>query len=141
MEALITPSVIKEITNHYAALSALVPLHPINTEEDYEIAIKALNALLDAGGAVEGHELADLVNALGNVIEQYEAVHFPIEKVSPTDMLRMLMDQHKLSQSDIPEVGSQGVVSEILSGKRELNIRQVKALSDRFNLPTDAFIE
>jgi HTH-type transcriptional regulator/antitoxin HigA len=29
------------------------------------------------------------------------------------------MDEHELTQSDLPEIGSQGVVSEILSGKRD----------------------
>ncbi len=33
------------------------------------------------------------------------------------------MEEHDLSQSDLPEVGSQGGASEILSGKRELNVR------------------
>lgn len=140
MEALNTPTVMQQITSHFSALKALVPLHPVNTEEDYELAVGALNSLLDAGAAVDGHELAELVIALGNLIEQYETVHFPQEPVAPADMLRMIMDQHRLSQSDLPEVGSQGVVSEVLSGKRELNVRQIRALADRFNLPASAFI-
>ena len=37
------------------------------------------------------------------------------------------MDEHGLTQSDLPEVGSQGVVSEIIHGKRELNVRQIRA--------------
>ena len=34
----------------------------------------------------------------------------------------------------LPEIGSQGVVSEILSGKRELNVRQIRALAARFHV-------
>jgi HTH-type transcriptional regulator/antitoxin HigA len=45
-----------------------------------------------------------------------------------------------LKQKDLPELGSQGVVSEILSGKRELNLRQIKALSKRFNVPVSVFV-
>jgi HTH-type transcriptional regulator/antitoxin HigA len=45
------------------------------------------------------------------------------------------MDQYELSQSDLPELGSQGIVSEILNGKRNINLRQIKALSQRFNIP------
>jgi HTH-type transcriptional regulator/antitoxin HigA len=55
-------------------------------------------------------------------------------------MLRFLMDQHGLTQSDLPEIGSQGVVSEILSGKRELNVRQIRALTERFGIGADAFL-
>ncbi len=55
-------------------------------------------------------------------------------------MIRFLMEQHGLTQSDLPEIGTQGVVSEILRGKRELNVRQIKALSGRFNVPSSVFI-
>jgi HTH-type transcriptional regulator/antitoxin HigA len=38
------------------------------------------------------------------------------------------------------EIGSQGVVSEVLSGKRSLNSRQIKALSERFAVSPAVFI-
>jgi HTH-type transcriptional regulator/antitoxin HigA len=50
------------------------------------------------------------------------------------------MEEHELTQSDLPEVGSQGVVSEILNGKRELNVRQIRALAERFGVSTAVFI-
>ena len=50
------------------------------------------------------------------------------------------MDEHELTQSDLPEVGSQGVVSEILNGKRELNVRQVRALARKFKVSPAAFV-
>ena len=43
-------------------------------------------------------------------------------------------------RADLTEIGSQGVVSEILTGKRELNIRQVRALSERFGVSTATFV-
>ena len=55
-------------------------------------------------------------------------------------MLNMLMKEHNLKQSDLPVIGSQGVVSEILSGKRKLNIHQIKKLSQRFNVSPTVFI-
>ena len=45
-----------------------------------------------------------------------------------------------LRQSDLPEIGSQGVVSEVLSGKRDLNARQIRALSERFGVGPAAFL-
>ena len=56
------------------------------------------------------------------------------------DLLRFFMEEHNLSQSDVPEVGSQGVVSEVLSGKRELNVRQIRALSERFGVSPSVFV-
>ena len=57
------------------------------------------------------------------------------------EVLRALMDQHGLTQSELPqELGSQGVVSEILSGKRAMNLRQMRALATRFSVPVAAFV-
>ncbi|MDP3423577.1 MAG: hypothetical protein Q8S32_07420 [Burkholderiaceae bacterium] len=41
---------------------------------------------------------------------------------------------------NLPDIGSQGVVSEILAGKRELNLRQVRALAQRFAVSPATFV-
>ena len=140
MEAVMDRTVIAEITSHFQALSSVVPLHPIRTAVEYEKAVAALNRLLDAGAAIEQHPLADLVNTLGTLIGEYDDAHYPAQEVSPLAMLRFLMDENSLTQSDLPEVGSQGIVSEVLNGKRELNVRQIKALSARFHVPPGIFV-
>lgn len=140
MEAMTDREAIAKITSHFQALAALVPLRPVQSERDYEQAVAALNRLLDAGAADERHPLADLAHTLGVLIGEYDESHYPAETVSPSDMVRFLMDQHRLSQSDLPEIGSQGVVSEVLSGKRSLNTRQIRALADRFKVPASLFI-
>ncbi|MNN97350.1 Antitoxin HigA [compost metagenome] len=55
------------------------------------------------------------------------------------EVLRYLMQEHGLSQTDLPEVGAQSVISEILGGKRQLNVRHIRALSERFGVPADVF--
>jgi HTH-type transcriptional regulator/antitoxin HigA len=50
------------------------------------------------------------------------------------------MEEHGLTQADLSEIGSQGVVSEILHGKRELNTRQIKELSKRFGVSPAVFL-
>ena len=54
--------------------------------------------------------------------------------------LRYLMQEHGLRQGDLSEIGSPGVVSEILAGKCELSLRQVKALSQRLGVSPTTFI-
>ena len=61
-------------------------------------------------------------------------------KARETELLQFLMEEHQLTQSDLPEVGSQRVVSEILGGKRELNVRQIRALSRRFGVSPSVFV-
>lgn len=140
MAAIIDRGIVAEITAHFEALNSFVPLRPITNKDEYAKAVSALNQLLDAGAADEQHALAGLVNTVGVLIGAYEDVHNRAEKVAPAAVLRLLMDQHCLSQSDLPEVGTQGVVSEILRGKRKLNVRQIKLLSARFNVPTSVFV-
>lgn len=140
MGTVIDRSVIKEITARFQALLSMVPLKAIHTAKEYEKAVSILNQLLDAGAADESSPLADLANSLGSFIEDYENTHQTPSDVTPIATLRFLMQQHHLTQSDLPEVGTQGVVSEILGGKRELNVRQIKALSERFHVPTNVFI-
>ncbi|WFR81570.1 transcriptional regulator [Janthinobacterium rivuli] len=140
MEALMHREMITEITVHYQALSRLVPLQAIPDAAAYEQAVSVLHQLLDAGAADEKHPLAGLVDSVGRLIADYDQEHFPPAPVSPAATLRLLMEQQALTQSDLPEVGTQGVVSEVLNGKRDLNVRQIKALAQRFDVPTSVFI-
>jgi len=52
---------------------AKLPLRPIGNEIEYDQAVIALNALLDAGGADEHHALGPLVDAVGDLVAEYEA--------------------------------------------------------------------
>ncbi|MDP2810207.1 MAG: hypothetical protein Q8O34_08665 [Rhodocyclaceae bacterium] len=77
---------------------------------------------------------------MGDLIEDFEAEHHPLPDVTGVHALKFLMEQHGLKQGDLHEIGSQGVVSEILASKRELNVRQVRALGERFGVSPATFI-
>ena len=111
----------------------------IRTEADYNKAIGMLNRLLDEVGNNESHPLFNFLEVLGTLIESYEEDHVKIPDVPAREALKYLMEEHNLTQHDLPEIGSQGVVSEILCGKRELNTRQIKALSKRFGVSPAVF--
>lgn len=140
METLMDREVVDTITSHFRALTSHVPLSPIRSEQDYDKAVAVLNQLLDAGAADEHHALADLATMLGTLIAAYDEVHYPAMPVSPVAMLRFLMDQHQLTDSTLPELGSQSKVAEILEGTQELNIQQIKALAARFQVPATLFL-
>lgn len=131
---------IKEAGREYKKLRHLIPIGMLHSEEDYEKAVRTLDAILDEIGKNETHPLSDLAETLGFFIEAYDKNHFQIPKSNPRKILRYLMDEHGFKQSDLPEIGSQGVVSEVLSGKRGLNARQISRLVKRFHLPADLFI-
>lgn len=126
-----------KLQNYWANISPLLTIH---SEKDFDAAVKRLNELLDEIGTNEKHPLYSLLDTLGTLIHVYEEEHYPIPDVSGSEVLRFLMEEHELTQSDLPEVGSQGVVSEILNGKRELNIRQIRMLSERFKVSAAVFV-
>lgn len=81
-----------------------------------------------------------LLDTLGTVIHAYEEQHYPMLECRGGDLLRFLMDEHRLTQADLSDVGSQGVISELIHGKRELNVRQIRVLATRFNVSPSVFI-
>ena len=116
------------------------PLLTVRNEREYNAAVKHMNELLDEIGTNEKHPLYSLLDTLGTLIHAYEEEHYPIPESTGVEILHFLMDENGLTQSDLPEVGSQGVVSEILNGKRELNVRQIKELAKKFKVSPAAFV-
>lgn len=115
-------------------------LFKIRNEQDYDRAVEYLNSLLDEVGTDERHPLYSLLDTLGIVLHAWEEEHHVMPECGGSDLLRFFMEEHSLSQSDLPEVGSQGVVSEILSGKWDLNVRQIRALSKRFGVSSSVSV-
>lgn len=130
----------KEVAQEYRRLRAVVPLGTLLTKKDYARATEMLDAILDEIGEDEKHPLAELADALGVFVERYEAEHVRIPDAKPAAVLKFLMRQHGLRQADLPEIGSQGVVSEVLAGRRGLNARQIKRLAKRFGVSPAVFV-
>ena len=115
----------------------------IHSEADYENALSFIEEFMAAVGDNPDDHRWPLFELVVSVVDKYEISIEPelaIEEEDPVAVIRVLMDQHGLRQSELPEIGSQGVVSEILNGRRQLNVNQIKALSERFNVPSNLFV-
>ena len=110
------------------------------TKADYHRLVVFLDDLIDRVGEDESHLLASLAETVGTLIEAYEDRTTPVKEGNPVAVLSFLMSEHGLKQTDLSEIGSQGVVSEVLSGKRKLNLRQIQLLAHRFNVSPEVFI-
>ena len=128
----------RKLTEIWPSISVI--LHPAETEEELDRLIGLADFLIDQTEGDEDHPLMGLLDIVGTLIEKYEKEHLPEPEGDPLGCLRYLMEEHGLLQKDLTELGSPGVISEILSGKRELNKRQIKALSERFNCSPALFI-
>ncbi|HEX4001061.1 MAG TPA: helix-turn-helix domain-containing protein [Candidatus Acidoferrales bacterium] len=82
----------------------------------------------------------NLAEVLTLLVEAYEEERYPIRSASPVEVLKQLMDANDLRQKDLaPLLGSESVVSEVLSGKRELNKHHIERLSKRFGVSPAVF--
>ena len=124
----------------FCRINIVSPLLKIQNEREYDLALERLNGLIDEVGTDERHPLYFLLDTLGTVVHAWEEQHHPMPELEGADTLRLLMEEHELTQADLPEVGSQGVVSEILRGKRALDVRQIRALSKRFGVSPSVFV-
>ena len=74
------------------------------------------------------------------LVEAYEEKRFPVRKTSPVAVLTELMNANNLRQKDLaPALGTESIVSEVLSGKRELNKNQIERLSKKFKVSPAVF--
>jgi len=113
----------------------------IRSEVQYDRMIRLLETLLNKSrGARRQAALEGLIDIVAHFIEAYEAKHHANPDCPPHEMLRYFMERDGLRQSDLPEIGNQGKVSEILAGKRKLNARQIKLIGGRFKVSPAVFL-
>ena len=115
-------------------------LSTLRTKKQYNRAAQLLDELIDEASAQYNPLIESLIDTLGTLIKDYEDRNIPKPEGDAIGCLKFLMLEHNLKQSDLKELGSQGVVSEILSGKRQLNVRKIKTLSQRFKVSPAVFI-
>lgn len=141
MSALAQNDYLEDTIQHWKHISSII--HEPQTDDEYDQLASMLDRLLDIVGDDETHELMGLVDVISHMISMYDDAHEDqLSEGSGIDALKFLMEQHGLDQSNLKnEIGSQGVVSEILNGKRQLNITHIKKLAKRFHVTPATFID
>jgi HTH-type transcriptional regulator/antitoxin HigA len=132
-----------KVSATYMQLIALFPLQPITTKHQHETSLKIIEKLIthinQSSHTDSGAEL--YLKTLSGLVHHYEKSQLKATYVSGAEMLAYLMELKGLNQSDLSkDLGGQSVVSKILRGERELNLRQIKALAKRFKVSPDVFI-
>lgn len=133
-----------DITSMAAQILERYPvLREINSSTEHTQALELMENLIE-------HYDANvvLIEALANSIERYEegAEEFASfnKEISGADsgvmMLRVLMDQYGLKTADFEhEIGKKSMVSQVLSGKRNLTKEHIIKLANRFKISPSSF--
>jgi HTH-type transcriptional regulator/antitoxin HigA len=110
-----------------------MPIEPITCNADLDRATRRLGELW---GAAEGtSEYAEL-DALATLIDAYERKHWPTEPLTPLQALKFAMEQNNATQKDFAALlGSPSRASEILNGKREMTLAQIRRVSKAWSIP------
>ena len=113
----------------------------IQTDAEYQNALALMDDLIE-----DYEKQRPLIEILSAAIERWEntADEFTefnqrIKALDGIATLKLLMEQHGLSISNLPEIGSNTLVSKVLNGKRNLTKSHIEALSKRFGLSPALF--
>lgn len=125
--------------DRYMELIHQFPLRPIRTDAELDAATRVIHSLIDKD-RLSRAEL-DYLDVLDHLVETYEDKTVPINPVSDADMLRSLLDSHRVTQAEVAKGAgiAESTVSEVLSGKRKLNRTQIGKLARYFNVSPAVF--
>lgn len=127
------------VSREYSVLLTKVPPKVIRTEKENEAYTEIVHDLDRRSKTLTSaeKELAELLTLL---IEDFEEKRYRLPRSTPLDVIRFLMEQHGLRQKDLAEeFRTPSIVSEVLSGKRDLSKDHIKRLSERFHVSPELF--
>ncbi len=128
----------KALAIDYGALLSETRPEVIQSEQQNAVFINLLEQLTGLENVSAAQE--KLIALLTVLIEQYESKVYPVSDAGPLDIVRHLMEQHRLRQKDLVDVfGTESIVSDVLNGKRELSKDHIKRLSERFHVSPAVF--
>lgn len=123
----------------YGDLLAEIQPHVITNDAENEIALQNMERLLALPQPTAEEER--ILQLLLTLIEKYEDEYYPMDDASPLDVLLHLMESNDLKQADLVNViGSSGVVSEVVNGKRQISKNQAQALGKFFCVDHKLFL-
>ena len=122
----------------YIDVIAAYPPRAIQSDQELDEVIAIMDGLLERECLSENEQ--DYLNTLSILVEAYEDERFPMPDVSGVDVLRHLMEANELRQADLLDIfPTRSVISEVLSGSRQMTLGHMRGLSQRFGLPIDVF--
>lgn len=109
------------------------------TKTEYQKQLLLLEQLMELLSHKKDKHISNLLQLVARNLKIYEDKQFPLKHTSAIDVLKFLMKEHELTQADLPEIGSQSLVSKVLKGDRKLTSDQIAQLAHRFYVSPAVF--
>ncbi len=128
----------KAVASAYGKLLAEEKPEVVSGEQQNQLYVDKLEKLTSRAMVTPAEE--KLIALLTVLVEEYEAKHHPVPEAGPVDVVRHLMEAHRLRQKDLVDVfGTESIVSDVLNGKRDLTKEHIRRLSARFHVSPAVF--
>jgi HTH-type transcriptional regulator/antitoxin HigA len=126
--------------DRYLELVRQFPLRPLRTSADLNAAVAVIDSLIDLDNLSAPEQ--DYLDVLSDLVEAYENEAVSMKPVGDAEMLRFLIEQKGVSQSETATGAriAESTISEVLSGKRKLNRTQIGKLVRYFHVEPGAFL-
>jgi HTH-type transcriptional regulator / antitoxin HigA len=129
-----------DLDREYAQLLAVMQPKVIESEAENEVYLAEVSKLMQMGEDLSPAQ-EKLLRLLVALIEIFEDQQYQLNPATSLEILQELMGDRSLKQKDLlPVFGSQGIASEVLSGKRSISKAQAKALGDFFRVSPTLFL-
>lgn len=120
-------------------IDSTVPLKyfVIKSKEQYDDYSERLwNLVRENHDSYQSDLIDDEIQLLELLLEAYDAQNLSKLTLTPHGILRLLMDEHKLSQRDMAEISglSKSYLSEILSGKKRIPKNTIAKFAEYFKI-------
>jgi HTH-type transcriptional regulator / antitoxin HigA len=126
--------------SEYGSLLADIQPRVITTEQENDRALSFVESLLAEKNL--SPEKEQILRLLVSLIEKFEDEHYQLAASTPHSILLHLMEERGLRQTDLVGlIGSRGVVSEVVNGKRTISKSQAKSLGEFFHVDPSLFID
>lgn len=133
----------QKVSPTYLELVEVFPLQSISSKKQHEMALRVIEKLISHTNIEKSKDkgIELYLKTLSELVNDYESTQYASTEVKGSEMLSYLMELKGLKQTDLSEeLGGQSVVSKILKGERDLNLRQIKLLAKRFSVSPEVFI-
>lgn len=116
-------------------------LRPIKNEQQYEGALERVYLLMQKDIKPDSKE-SDELEVLSILIKEYENEHYQVAPPNPLEAIKFRLDQMNMTEKELSEIlGYRSRKSEILSGKRKLNLAMIRKLTEKLHIPAEVLIQ
>lgn len=116
-------------------------LRPIKNEQQYEDALARVYTLMQKNIKPDSKE-SDELEILSILVKEYENEHYPVAPPNPLEAIKFRLDQMNMTEAELSEIlGYRSRKSEILSGKRKLNLAMIRKLTEKLHIPAEVLIQ